>query len=320
MRVVVAVISWNPGPRIGACLDALGSQDHDDMDVVVVDNASDDGTPALVAERHPWVKLVANPTNRGFAGAANQAFEMAGADAEAFMTINPDVVASPTFVRRLAGALAAFPEAGSAAGLLVRPDGTVDSAGHEIFHTRLFRNRGEGKDPADFAEPGWVFGVTGAAAMYRRVALEDAAAHDPAGRPWDEGCFAFWEDVDLDWRLARLGWRCRFEPRAVAVHERGVARRSAGAFVEELNWRNRFRVIWRNDDLAPFVRALGPFALTTLLKAGDLLLTHPGALVRGTLGLRLGRRPRGRGVAVQVRRFPYRPWLSRHARRWLPFW
>jgi GT2 family glycosyltransferase len=244
---------------------------------------------------------------------------MAGADADAFMTVNPDVVASPSFVRHLAGALAAFPEAGSAAGLLVRPDGTVDSAGHEIFHTRLFRNRGEGADPAAFGEPGWVFGVTGAAAMYRRVALEDAAAHDPAGLPWDEGCFAFWEDVDLDWRLARLGWRCRFEPRAVATHERGVARRAAGAFVEELNWRNRLRVVWRNDDPAALARAAGPVLFTTLLKAGDLAVTHPGALVRGTLGLRLGRRPRGRGVPVPVARFAYRPWLRSHAGRLRPW-
>lgn len=318
MRVVAAVIAWNPGPRIDACLTALAAQDHDDLEVVVVDNASADGTAALVAERHPWVKLVANDTNRGFAGAANQAFELAGATADAFMTVNPDVVASPSFVRHLAGALAARPQAGSAAGLLLRPDGTVDSAGHEIFHTRLFRNRGEGADPAAFAEAGWVFGTTGAAALYRRIALEDAAAHDPSGRPWDEGCFAFWEDVDLDWRLARLGWRCWYEPRAVATHERGVARRAASAFVEELNWRNRLRVIWRNDEPGAFLRALGPIALTTLLKGGDLALTHPGALLRGTLGLRLGRRPQGRGVAVPVARFAYGPWLRAHARRLSP--
>lgn len=315
MRVVAAVIAWNPGPRIDACLTALRAQDHDDLDVVVVDNASSDGTAQLVAERHPWAKLVANPTNRGFAGAANQAFALAGAGADAFMTLNPDVRATPSFVRTLAAALATFPEAGSVAGLLVRPDGTVDSAGHQIFHTRLFRNRGEGADPASFAEPGWVFGTTGAAAMYRRIALEDAAAHDPAGVPWDEGCFAFWEDVDLDWRLARLGWRCRYEPAAVAVHERGVARREASALVEELNWRNRFRVIWRNDEPAAFLANLPAVAVTTLLKGGDLALSHPGAFVRGTLGVRLGPRPAGRGFPVPVERFPYRPWLTAHAGR-----
>ena len=94
MRVTVVVIAWNPGARIDACLDALHAQDHGDVEAMVVDNASGDGTAARVAERHPWAKLVANPTNRGFAGAANQGFELGSG--EAVMTLNPDVVLEPT--------------------------------------------------------------------------------------------------------------------------------------------------------------------------------------------------------------------------------
>ena len=310
MLVTAVVICWNPGPRVDACLGALRAQDHADLEVLVVDNASGDGTAALVAERHPWAKLVANPDNRGFAGAANQGWELG--TGEAVMTVNPDVVATPSFVRELVAALDDASDVGSVAGLLLRPDGTVDSAGHRIFHPRLFRNRGEGEAPDAYRRPGDVFGTTGAAALYRRVALDDAAAHDPAGRPWDEGCFAFWEDVDLDWRLARLGWRCRYVPAAVAVHERGVARRAASAFVEELNWRNRFRVVWRNDEAGPFLAHLPGVAFTTALKAADLALTHPGSLVRGTLGLRLGRRPAGRGHRVPSEPFDYGRWIAAH--------
>jgi GT2 family glycosyltransferase len=255
---------------------------------------------------------VANASNVGFAGAANQAWDLAGRDADAFMTVNPDIVAAPSFVRELARGLDVAADVASVAGLLLRPDGTVDSAGHVIFHTRLFRNRGEGDGPDAYRTPGWVFGTTGAAALYRRVALEDAAAHDASGKPWDEGCFAFWEDVDLDWRLARLGWRCRYQPSAVATHERGVARRAASSFVEELNWRNRFRVIWRNDTLGSFARHVPAFAFTTMLKAGDLALTHPDAFVRGTFGLRFGRRPRGGGVEVDTERFDYGRWIGSH--------
>ena len=312
MRVAAVVIAWNPGERIDACLRSLRDQDHGDLEVIVVDNASEDGTADLVATRHPWAKLVANADNRGFAGAANQAWELSGRSADAFMTVNPDIVATPSFVRALVGGLDAAPDVGSVAGLLLRPDGTVDSAGHRIFHTRLFRNRGEGERPDAYRTPGYVFGTTGAAALYRRVALEDAASHDASGLPWDEGCFAFWEDVDLDWRLARLGWRCRYEPGAVATHERGVARRAASAFVEELNWRNRFRTIWRNDRAGAFVRHLPGFVATTVLKAGDLALTHPDAFVSGTLGLRFGRRPRGRGVDVATEPFDYAAWIRSH--------
>ncbi len=313
MRVAAAVICWNPGPRVDACLAALKAQDHHDLEVLVIDNASEDGTAELVARRHPWAKLIANDVNLGFAGAANQAWQLAGGSADALMTLNPDVIASPAFVGRMVAGLGISPEVGSVAGLLMRPDGTVDSAGHRIFDTRLFRNRGEGEDASGYRDPGWVFGTTGAAALYRTVALDDAAGHDPAGFPWDNGCFAFWEDVDLDWRLARLGWKCRFQPDAVAVHERGVARQAASEFVEELNWRNRFRVVWRNDTAARFVANLPGFALTTLLKGGDLAATHPRALLKGTLGLRFGRRPLARLGAVETEPFDYATWVTRHA-------
>jgi len=313
VRVTAVVVSWNPGSLADTCLTALRAQDHDDLEVIVVDNASSDGTVALVARRHPWAKLVANTDNRGFAGAANQGFELAGGDA--LMTLNPDVVAGPSFVRHLAAALEEAPGGGWAGGLLLRPGGTVDSAGHRIFHPRLFRNRGMGEAPDGYRQPGWVFGATGAAALYRRVALEDAAAADPSGRPWDEGCFAYWEDVDLDWRLARLGWRCRYQPAAVATHERGVARRRAASLVEELNWRNRFRVVWRNDEAGAATAHLPAIVLTTALKGGDLLLTHPGALWRGTLGLRLGPRPGGRGHRVATEPFDYRRWVVAHLPR-----
>ena len=308
MRVSAIVIAWNPGERIDACLRALAAQDHDDLEVIVVDNASEDGTAELVRTRHPDVKLVANAGNLGFAGAANQGYELASGDA--VMTVNPDVVTRPDFVRTLVVGLEEAPDVGSVAGLLVRPDGTVDSAGHDVLDTRLFVNRGAGESPERYAEPAWVFGATGAAGLYRRVALEDAAAHDPSGRPWDEACFAFVEDVDLDWRLARLGWRCRYRPDAVAVHERGVAHRAAPAFVELLNWRNRWRVVWRNDDLADLAAHLPGVALTAAVRGAGLLLTHPGALVRGTLGVRLGRRPTGRGGRVTTVPFDYAGWTA----------
>jgi GT2 family glycosyltransferase len=312
VRVAAVVISWNPGPRIDACLAALRDQDHDALDVLVIDNASADGTADLVASRHPWAQLIRNRVNRGFAGAANQAWDLVRDRVDAFMTVNPDVIASPSFVRTLVGALDMAPDVGSVAGLLVRPDGTVDSAGHQIFHPRLFRNRGEGGKPSKVRRADWVFGTTGAAALYRAVALEDAARHDPAATPWDEGCFAFWEDVDLDWRLARLGWRCRYEPAARATHERGVARRDASALVELLNWRNRFRTIWRNDEAAAFARHLPGFVFTTALKGGDLARSHPESLLRGTLGLRLGRRPKGRGFVVETEPFNYARWIRSH--------
>jgi GT2 family glycosyltransferase len=308
VRVSAIVIAWNPGERIDTCLRSLAEQDHDDLEVIVVDNASTDGTVALIDDRHPDVRLLANADNLGFAAAANQGYDVATGDA--IMTVNPDVVATPGFVSALVAGLDEATDVGSVAGLLVRPDGTVDSAGHEVLDTRLFVNRGAGGSPDDYDQPAWVFGATGAAGLYRRVALEDAAAHDPAGRPWDEACFAYVEDVDLDWRLTRLGWRCRYRPDAVAVHERGVAHRAVPSFVEMLNWRNRWRVVWRNDDLADLAAHLPGVALTAAVRGAGLLRTHPDALLEGTLGVRLGRRPSGRGGRIAMAPFDYAAWSS----------
>ena len=314
----VVVVAWNAAEHIGACLAALAQSSGVVLQVRVIDNDSSDDTLALVrSSADSWpvghrLDVVANDANLGFAGAANQGW--AAGSAPWVMTLNPDVELAPDALKNLVAAGLAHPEAGWLAPILVRDDATIDSAGHSFHHPRLFRNKAQGLAAAAAPGAGYVFGATGAAALYRRSALDAAAAADPAGRPWDEGCFAYWEDVDLDWRLQRLGFRCWFEPAARGRHVRGVARRRAPDIVEMLNYRNRFRVIWRNDSWLAFLLHLPGFLLTTLLKTGDLLVTHPRALFAAMRSLRFGARPRGT-VRPKSERFDYRTWLGENARR-----
>jgi GT2 family glycosyltransferase len=290
MKVTACVVNWNTAEHLPACLAALTAQSHPDLDVVVVDNASVDGSREVV-RRFPGVRLVANATNRGFAGAANQGVALAReSGSDAFLVCNPDATPRPDYLSAAVGALAAAGRRAAVQGRLWRTGGAgdtriIDTTGHLAFRTRLFRNRGEGQaDRGQFDAPGEVFGVSGALALYRVAALDDVACD---GEVFDEDLFAFWEDVDLDWRLALRGWSAWYEPAACAWHERGGAGPRRSAVVEQLNFQNRLLVVLKNDSWPALARAFPGVALTTGLKAGELALTVPGAFLRSRAGLRL---------------------------------
>lgn len=292
MRVVAVVVSWNQADQLPACLDALDAQTHHDLQVVVVDNASADGSAEVVvaaaarSRRHP-LTLVRNRTNRGFAGGVHDGLDASAsaAEAEAVWLVNVDAVPAPDHLAVLVSALAADERCAAVQGMLVRThpglDGraVVDSTGVEATRARLFRDRDQGRAVAEVTrDAGEVFGVTAACALYRRTALDDVAWRRADGppRPLTEALFAYFEDVELAWRLQRLGWRCRYEPTAVATHERGGAGPRRTAFVEELNWANRLLVV-RTCDVR-LGRDTLLVIVTTLLKTAELALTVPRAL------------------------------------------
>jgi GT2 family glycosyltransferase len=344
-RVVAVVVSWRQVDQLEACLVALDAQEDVDLDVVVVDNASGDGSievlhrAAAAARRHP-LTVVANPTNRGFAGGVHDALAAAPRLADAVWLVNVDCVPEPDHLARLVAVLDAEPRCASVQGRLERSvraadDGTiVDSTGVVATRARLFRDRDEGRRAGDVDRPaGEVFGVTGACALLRTAALEDVAW---AGEgPWSrrvltEDLFAYFDDVDLAWRLQRLGWRSRYEPAAVATHERGGAGPRRSAFVEELNAANRLLVVATHDTGRTIGRSWPVVTATTALKLAELGLTVPSAW-RPALGrLRRGwssARTRGRELDARARvpaatvverwfePFAWGPWIATWWRR-----
>ena len=296
MKVTAGVVSWNTADHLPGCLRSLLAQDADDLEIVVVDNASRDGS-ADVARSFSDVRVVANDSNRGYAGAANQVVELARRNGSAAVLLaNPDVRLQRSYVAQACGALLAAPRRAAVQGKLWRLEPGVDvdavtdaplridTTGHLAFATRLFRNRGEGQlDRGQHDVAGEVFGVSGALALYALEALDDVAVE---GAVFDDDLFAFFEDVDLDWRLRLRGWDAWYEPSARALHERGGAGVRRSAIVEELNFVNRFLVIAKNDDTAALRRALPGVSATSLLKGLELAVTVPPAFVRAVPRLR----------------------------------
>src|SRR5439155_16165933 len=136
---------------------------------------------------------------------------------EYVLVLNPDTVLRPNFIEELIHALDARPDAASASGKLLRMDSTtIDSTGIVMLRSQRHLDRGADEpDIGQFDKPEDIFGASGAAAMYRRPALEDARIDDEY---FDEDFFAYREDADLAWRLRLLGWNSIYVPSAVALH------------------------------------------------------------------------------------------------------
>lgn len=205
---------------LGSVLDAVLGADSRQVQAVVVreqagDQAEHDALSTLAAG-HPRV-LVEAGDNLGYAGGHNRAFSRTKADV--FVVVNADAEIEPGFFDALGRAFA-DPSVGSVQPLVLRPGrSSIDTAGLQLHRSRQVTNRGAGRPVSEAPDEGDVWGADGAVAAYRRIALDDAGR---GAGPWDESFVAYKEDVDLAWRLRRLGWRCRFVPQAGAVHHRSA--------------------------------------------------------------------------------------------------
>lgn len=286
--VAVVIVTWNSATFIRGCLESLSTLERRPSEIVVVDNASSDGTAAIVRGEFPEVRLIERGSNAGFCRPNNKGIQ--GTTSPFVLVLNPDTALDRRFLEEL---LPAFddPRVGIAAGKLLRFDGvTLDSAGQMLGRSRQPIDRGFGtKDSGRYDEDADVFGACGAAALYRRAMLDQIALGP--GQYFDESFFAFYEDLDLAWRAQRAGWRAVYRHRAVGKHARGGAKDGAGPRrfrsllgrspdVRFLVARNRWLTILRNDRRGDLLFNL-PFVLARdVATLGAIALTSPSVIVR----------------------------------------
>ncbi|MCC7355971.1 MAG: glycosyltransferase family 2 protein [Anaerolineae bacterium] len=256
--VSALIVNWNGGAHLATCLESLAGQTYTSLEVVVIDNASTDGSTDDVTTRFPDVRLVCNRANVGLCAALNQGLALTAGSY--VLALNPDVCLTSNFLTELVRGLEAE-GAGSATGKLLRPatgdDGRslIDSTGLLLNRWRRPADRGrDEEDKGQYDAPGEVFGACGAAALHRRAMLADIAV---GGRAWDEGLFAYYDDVDIAWRARLRGWRCVYVPSAVAYHDRAGsetlrkrARAPGRPRDQALAIANRYRLMIKNESWA----------------------------------------------------------------------
>jgi len=238
-KTAVVVVNWNTRAELAECLRAVRREaERLPLEIVVVDNASADGSADMVAADFPSVKLIRNPVNAGFARAANIALRsiMKRGGVEFLLLLNPDAMVRPGAVEELVRHLESRPEAGACAPALLLPDGQFQAGAggflpaigtafvHFFFLSRLFprRRRSLFLHQAAFAgstEPAEVEWLSGACLLARRQAVEEVGL-------LDERYFLYAEDIEWCARMKRRGWRLHYLPWVAAVHGHGMSSRA----------------------------------------------------------------------------------------------
>jgi GT2 family glycosyltransferase len=232
---------------------------QDDADVVVVDNGCLDET-GDVAREH-GVRVIALPEKTQYCAVMNRALE--ATDGEAVLLLNADCFLEPGFLAAARPRLDQ-PGVGSVAPKLLRTRGpdahdhldALDAAGMVVDRRRKNTLVGHGRPGLAFDRPGEVFGVDGAAALYRRETLEQCAVE---GEVFDTDFERWASDVDLAWRARLLGWKCVYEPTAVAYHVRWYSPSTRAGMPERdrrMQFRNRYLMMVKNDTARGLVRDL----------------------------------------------------------------
>jgi GT2 family glycosyltransferase len=232
----VAIVSYRCRDLLRACLASLDEHAPGcPMNTCVVDNASGDGTAAMVAREFPHVTLIESETNRGFAAATNVA--IGHGSAPYVLVLNPDTEVRAETLDRLVELMEDQPDIGVSGCRLELEDGTFDHASRRSFPTlvgalghftgigRVCRSGPLAQYRAPDVERGPVDAVNGAFMLIRRGALDQVGL-------FDEGYWMYMEDLDLCYRLKQGGWVTWYEPSVSALHIKGgSARRRSSKLV-----------------------------------------------------------------------------------------
>jgi GT2 family glycosyltransferase len=290
--ITVVIVTWNGRHLLDDCLGGLAGQDLDSTlwQVLVVDNASTDGTTDHLARHHPDIEVVRSPVNAGFAGGNHLALPRITTPYA--VLLNNDAVPEPGFLSALLRAiesplaelvaavtakvllrprfrlLPGSDSSGIAPGDVVTPHGVcrpdpagdvdvVNSTGNELTRAGYGRDRrwleiDRGEEP-----PPAVFGFCGAAVLLRMSALREVGDFDP-------DFFLYYEDSDLSWRLRAAGWTVRYEPSAVVRHAHAASSDVRSALFRFHDDRNRLLLLTKNAPAGLALRAALRYPLTIL--------------------------------------------------------
>ena len=273
--VSIVIVTWNALPLLKQCLPSVVASDYPQIEIILADNASTDGTAEWVRERFPQVKVVRHPENWMFCRGNNEA--LPHASGQYIVLLNNDVEVRPGWLHPLVDVMEADPRVAAVQPKLLQhgdrcrfeyagaSGGFLDRFGYPFARGRIFFTMEDDHGQYDDARD--VFWATGAALMLRRSALEEVGL-------LDERFVMHMEEIDLCWRLHRAGHRVRVEPSSVVYHIGGGSLPQGNVRKVYYNFRNSLLLLFKNLPPAewrrvfPMRAALDATAAVRALAAG----------------------------------------------------
>lgn len=278
-RVSVIILSWNCRAYLQKCVEAVLAQTYSEIELILVDNGSHDGSAAFLKSQYPAFLLVENEHNIGFAAGMNLGIRRA--TGEYILPLNVDVFLQEDYVAiAVEQGMRRESRIGMVCGKVFRYDhGKTQQLADvgKYLVGRMTMKNSQNSEKEEF-----VFGPNGSCPLYRRKMLEDTEL--PRNQFYDEAYFAYAEDLDLHWRAQIAGWRCLYLPNLISWH---VHSASVGgnvrlidkpAFFQQLVLRNRHMNIIKNLPAALFLLYFPAIVLTELLTFVYFAFRRPGNL------------------------------------------
>jgi len=321
--VAVAIVSHDSAADLPGCLDAVAALAPGPREVIVVDCASGDGSPEIAqrwvarwgpGDRAQRLEVLPLADNLGFAGGMNVAISRTAAPH--VLSLNPDARPAPDYLARLLarmenpvpGGSTTSWRVGAVTGRLLRPERAagerlLDACGMRLTPTWRHLDRGSGEpDLGQYPRPERVFGATGAASLFRREALLDAAID---GDVFDPFFHSFREDAELAFRLRERGWEILYEPRARCEHRRlnlPERRRRMPPEINRQSLKNRYLLRLYHQTAGNFWKTSLPTLARDLLALGWVLVAERSSLPAYGWLWRRRREIFDRRRAIQARR------------------
>jgi GT2 family glycosyltransferase len=287
--VSVIIVTCGANNYLELCLESLKNQAYSDLEIIIIDNSLSPGFTEKLSSSFPSLKVYSSPRNLFYSAALNTGIGLS--KGEFVFCLNDDVVLERNFIKEVLKGFSGDGRIGMVSGKILRQNGqTIDSTGLFLNVCRVSSERGYGlKDTGQYNKSGYIFGVCGAAAFYRRKMLEDIKE---GLQYFDEDLSFFYEDLDIAWRAKNLGWKAYYVPTAIAYHARGgTARQKKGTgrsfarfyISDELQFdliKNRYLAVIKNETLLGFLLHLPFMLIYDAAVLGFLILFRPKVIPR----------------------------------------
>jgi GT2 family glycosyltransferase len=279
--VSIIIVAGGNKEYLKSCLDSINEQTYVDRETIVIDNSLVNNFHNEFIQNYPKVRISISETNLFYSASLNKGIGMS--NGEFILCLNDDVVLDKRFIEEAVKGFAVDKKIGMVSGKILRNDKeTIDSIGLFLSIWRTARERGYGiRDAGQFDADGYIFGVCGAAAFYRRSMLNQLKI---GTEYFDEAFRFFYEDLDMAWRAHNFAWKGYYVKSALAYHCRGGTARKKKSLIKGFArlhleddlvidlMKNRYLAIIKNEDILNFTLHLPFIILYDILAVTYLLL------------------------------------------------